>query len=291
MYDKVIFFNHYGNGDLFESTAFIEDLHTLIPAKEYIYSHGKNYKIFKHLNWLQQDREYVSHIDHRVPTMVEDNCFYFNTWIGRDGRYVLPGIGCTLEMLYQMYNDMLAPYGLHLKKSVYEYIPNIPHLESNFIDFEGIIKYVEKVYDKKRVLISNGNVQSSQAYNFNFEPIINKLAKNYPNVVFFVTSPLISEFSNIINTENVTKDLTGCDLHEIGFLANYCDLMIGRCSGPIVFAQHKWKVYHMGHKSLSFTYTYEGSHFILSDHLPMKKLWSPAVDEDEVYYRIVKELE
>ena len=288
MYDKVIFFNHYGNGDLFESTAFIEDLHEIIPSKEYIYSHGKNNKIFQHLKWLNQDDEYVKHVDHRVSTLVENNCLYFNTWIGRDGRYVLPGIGCTVEMLYRMYNDMLAPYNLHLRKSVYEYIPNIPHL-TDVCDFEGIIKYMENIYSKKRVLISNGNVQSSQAFNFDLEPIINRLAENYPDFIFFVTNPLISEFSNIVNTENVTNELSGCDLHAIGFMANYCDLMIGRCSGPIVFAQHKWKVYHMGHKSLSFTYTQEGSHFILSNHLPIKKIWSPATSEEDDYHTIVKE--
>jgi hypothetical protein len=289
MYDKVVFFNHYGNGDLFESTAFIQDVRNIVPAKEYAYSHGKSFKIFKHLDWLQQERETVRWIDHRVPTLVQNNILYFNTWIGRDGRYVLPGIGCTLEMLYQMYNDMLSPYGLHLTKEPYAYIPDIPHLTSSF-NFDPVIKYVEKNESKKMVLISNGNVQSSQAFNFDFDPIVEKLAVNYPDIIFLVTRPMLSEQTNIVNIENVTKVIDGCDLHEIGLLANYCSLMIGRCSGPIVFAQHKWKVFHLGHKSLSFTYTYEGSHFILSDHLPMKKIWSPATETDAVYNKIVEEL-
>jgi len=290
MYDKVIFFNHYGNGDLFESTAFIEELHNLIPAKEYVYSHGKNYKIFAHLKWLKQDREYVTQVDHRVPTMVKDNCFYFNTWIGRDGKYVLPGIGCTLEMLYKMYNDMLEPYGLRLPKEPYAYIPNIPHLTEVF-NYEPVMTFVKDNQEKQMVLISNGNVQSSQAENFKFLPIVLKLAFAFPEKAFILTEPIPDRPRNIHFTSEITKVKDGCDLHEIGLLANYCTLMVGRCSGPIVFAQHKWKVFHYGHKSLSFTYTREGSHFILSDHLPMKKIWSPATTTEDVFNRIVKELE
>jgi hypothetical protein len=289
MYDKVIFFNHFGNGDLFESTAFIEELHETIPAKEYIYSHGKDNRIFNHLPWLVQDKQYVDNLDIRVATKVENNCFYLNTWIGRDGRYVLPGIGCTVEMLHTMYNDMLAPYGIQLKYNPYFYIPVIPHI-TKYYKFQNVLDFVEKKQKKyKLVLISNGNVQSCQADNFNFSPIISRLARNFEDHLFIVTEPIWEKFENVVTTASITK-VSGCDLHEIGLLAVHCPVIIGRCSGPIVFAQHRWKWSYSLHKSISFTYTYEGSHFVRSDTLPMKKIWSPANTVDEVYRKISEEL-
>jgi hypothetical protein len=289
MYDKVIFFNHYGNGDLFESTAFIEELHDTIPAHEYIYSHGKSNRIFNHLPWLVQDKQYVDRLDHRLATKEEDNCFYLNTWIGRDGRYVLPGIGCTVEMLHAMYNDMLRPYGISLKYGPYNYIPTIPHITKAY-NYEPVLDFVEKNQSKfKLVLISNGNVQSCQADNFSFVPIIKRLSTMYEDHLFILTNPMWETFRNVRIASDITK-VQECDLHEIGLLANYCQVIIGRCSGPIVFAQHRWKWQYSNHKSISFTYSYEGSHFVLSDQLPMKKIWSPATSIEDVYNKIAEGL-
>jgi len=64
------------------------------------------------------------------------------------------------------------------------------------------------------------------------------------------------------------------------------ELIIGRCSGPSVFCEHRDNWFDPTKKALSFTFTNENAHFVYSKKLPMKRLWSPVSNPDLVYEKI-----
>lgn len=282
MYDKVVFYNQWGAGDIFESREFVKDIADQMPAKEYYYSHNKSHRILLDLPFLKQENETIRWANMRKATFGQDNNYYINTWIGRDGQYVLPGVGCTIEQLYRMYHDMRVV----LREDTYSYIPTI---DFSYYKTDTINEHIKKYKSNKKILLCNGRVHSVQAANFDFAPVIKKLSETYPNVIFYITEGILdySLPENVFLTSELIGNLE-FDLNEIGYLSTFCNLIIGRCSGPSVFAMHKPNCIDPNKASLGFTYTYQGSHFVLNDGMPMKKYWSPVIYPDEVYTKIVE---
>ncbi len=280
MYDKIVFYNHFGNGDIFESREFVKEIYKTVDAKEYIYSHGKNHRLLLDMPFLEQDSSYVATLSPRDSVVVSDNTMYINTWIGRDSSYVLPGIGCTVEMLCKMYKDM----GFTIRYNPYYYIPRI---DFTYYNTRRIATEMQLARKHKKVLISNGNVQSCQADNFPFEPIINRLAEKYPDVLFYITSAMNYSNSNIIETNSITDcEGLGSDLNEIAYLSTYCDLIVGRSSGPFVFAQNFDNVFDFSKTFLAFTYMYSGGFFLATGKVNFNKLWSDYAEEEQVFKNI-----
>lgn len=272
MYDKLICYCHFGNGDIFESIEFAKEYIEKIPAKEYFYAHGKPKYILENIHPKLQQTEVTDIMDMRKAWFVDNNCLYINMWIGRDGRYVLPGIGCTVEMLYQMHNDILRDMNLQsLEKPVYAYIPSMQTLSEHGYGFNK----------PNQVFISNGPVQSNQAENFDFSQVIQILCENFPEYTFIITSKVEFSYPNLV-------DASTWNLWELAETSTYCKTIIGRSSGPQVFAQNLDNWMDREKACLSFTYERSGSHFVYNDILPMKKYWSPATDPNDVYAKIVE---
>jgi len=284
MYDNLVFYNHFGAGDLFESREFVKEVMRTVPAKEYYYSHQKNTRMFEDIPELK----YIP-LDNRMNVtrscVTMSNDLFFNTWIGRDSNYVLPKIGCVVEKNFQMFNDTLRELSLpQLKGSAYDYIPNPDPLAFNI---KPIDEFVTRTQGAKRVLICNGMVYSLQAENFPFTGIIRAVAEKHPDIIFVITEDISDKPNNVYEVDSIVKSVDGFNLNEISYLAQFCDVIVGRKSGPAVFA-HPLNVWKDGNKkSLSFTYGKEASHFVHSwDAFPLKKYWSPQTSESAVVNEI-----
>lgn len=283
MYDRVIFYNHYGNGDIFESREFVKAWKKLIPAKEYFYAHGKNPRILMDIPEIKY-MEVTSHMDSMRAVWDDLNGnLYVNTWIGRDGRYVLPGIGCTVEKLYLMHNDMLRSCGADsLPGTPKDYIPKIDYsyyILDKIVEFSSSTAGVEKVY------IDNGLVQSSQAENFDFNPIIESIADMYKDRIFICTHYFNSNLPNVKFVRDFAPGV-GFDLNEASFLSLHCNVLIGRNSGPHVFTQVFENVMNRDKKLLSFTYHILGSSFVVNTDVLITKYWSPATKANDIITKI-----
>lgn len=278
MFDKLIFYNHYGNGDLFESREFVRDIKNLVPASTYFYAHGKSERMFEDISWLHY-MEVDSKMDMRSPAKVIDNCLYINTWIGRDSKYVLKQVGCVIEKSYKMFNDILRPYGVQLSKDVYEYLPIVDGFYFNYF----------KPKTTKNILLCNGHVQSNQAKNFDFASVIRSLGTIFPCRTFYITADITDKLKNIIFIDDIIQTKDGFNLNEIACFAQYCDVIIGRKSGPAVFA-HTKDTWNSNKISLSFTYAKTSSHFVLSDHLPLEKRWSPETEHYKILWDCISSI-
>jgi len=215
---------------------------------------------------------------------VDDHVVYINMWIGRDGRYVLPNVGVVVENHYKMHNDMLKSMRLpKLSKEPFYYIPRIDY---HVYVKKGVDNFVESNTKERLILICNGNVHSNQAKNFDFTPVIGKICDTFPEYQFVETQKTELVKENLAYTGDIIGETPGTDLNEISYLSTFCDVSIGRNSGPHVFSQVLDNWVDKYKTNLSFTYAKNSSHFVLSDDLPMKKEWSGAEDTQGVFKKI-----
>lgn len=286
MLESLVFYNWYGNGDLFNSREFVKELMGKIEAKNYIYCHAKHKNVFQDISELGHGKIDENCSNARAFSLV-DNSLYINTWIGRDGRYVLPGIGCTIANNLRMYNDILKAIGLdvRLDQPLVNYIPEI-----NF----GKLPRCKKVYEFTEiglrydgvVLWCTGNVQSSQSDNFSFWPAVEVITEEFPNYVFIVTEEPPQELylnrRNIYYTGDILGTDDGFDLNDIAHLATYAGTIIGRPAGPFVFAQTKEIMLSKDYALLGFSYHKNVLCFAHSFTTPIQKYWSSDTEMDRV---------
>ena len=139
----------------------------------------------------------------------------------------------------------------------------------------------------KIILISTGDVLSGQALNFDFAPIINNLSENFKNILFLTTSKMLDNKDNLIQTGDITEVLP--DLLEISYISKFCDIIVGRASGPYCFTQTYENMIDKNKTFISFCNNeLEGIFF---KECESKKIWSNNFTYDSMYEYIKKELE
>lgn len=233
---EIVFYNHYHNGDVFLSKPFITDIMSQLDTK-YYYAHNNSPKILFDVDCEQFNitTQFPIQQKHRI---VISDVIFINTWIGAYFD-LFPDQGeCNIHFSYKMYeliykllNDNI---GTNLKiKDKAEYYPKISFdkLELSFQD-----EFLEKYKDKKKVLISNGPGYSGQcSYNGNMADMINFLASENTNTIFIATHTFDTIFNNVFFTDTINRR-QDFDLNEISYISTFCDMIIGRSSGPFTFS-------------------------------------------------------
>lgn len=255
--DSITFYNHFHNGDIFHSKAFVVDIMKKLPlGGEYQYLHRLHPNLLQDVDGLlgfpkniegmhEQSKFTKGWID------LQNNVVYVNTWVGcyhQDKNLKFTG-ECTLRFNYSMWEEIYFTLGrfflkdIKLNEDVLSYLPSIDY--SKFA-IDRAVDVLKKEYEA-RVLFCNGSVWSDQCdYSGDMEPIINTLATKYPRVQFFITQ----EFSHELNYINSNVFYTGDifrkspDLNEISYLSTNCDLVVGRNSGPYCFCVTKENVFN-----------------------------------------------
>lgn len=269
---RITFYNHFGAGDIFESREFVKDLMKIIPADEYRYAHGKNPRILLDIPELKYTE--VTGIMEPPKAFVRDNDeLYINTWIGRDGQYVLSGIGCVVEMLHLMYVHMLLMLQIDSGLSRKDALTYIPTIDYKYYNIGPVREWVDRHSNRMNVLVCNGPAQSGQAENFDFTEGISMLSRMFPDINIILTSPANIKENNIYFTSNIINQADGFDLNEISYLSKFCRISVGRNSGPHVFSQVMDNWQDPTKINVSLTRKKEASHFVLSNDLPMRKFW------------------
>lgn len=235
---SICFYNHYHNGDIFCSKAFVQQIMDYIPTT-YYYSHRMNPNILKDM-----DLAYTPLIDslpQKGNITINENVVFINTWIG---SYFDIGIKypneCTLRFLYEaygrVYHAVSQIFGVTIDLQPIEYY--FPLCNYDRLNTLSVDDWISK-NESKKVLISNGPCHSGQCdYNGDMAEIINILAEKRKDVNFIVTQKIPTSHTNIVYTSDITQ-VSGFDLNEISYLSTHCDLIIGRNSGPLCFCSTK----------------------------------------------------
>lgn len=247
---KIVFFNHYHNGDIHYSKEFIKDIIKKYKAISYSYyfdlEHVCDKNIIGDVN-ITHTNKLPNEINHNSQLVLKNDTLYINTWVGQKDYYYVDNFGINLDANYEIYKEIYNKLNIRLENKEF-YIPTI--------DFEryktaSIDEFLENKKKNIKVLISNGITRSAQSNNFDFNETINILSSIYEDVIFILT-----DSSNRLKKNNIfyTSDIINkkCDLNEISYLSNFCDIIVGRASGPYAFAQTKRNLFDVNKTFICF---------------------------------------
>jgi hypothetical protein len=298
---RLTFYNHYGVGDLVESREFVLDWMRLAGVTEAEYAHRSLPRFFEDLPQIRSI-DITPEMDMRQSWDRVHRTMYVNTWIGRDGRYVVnPGVGCTVEGLYRMHNDMLADAGLgQLPRTMAEYIPTIDYSRVNL---GHLHEWLDEHAGMRLVLFCNGKTGSGHAPNFDFGPMLDRIVER-PDTRFIFTdasASVIHDRRDVVFSDELTGRWDRppgaygpCDFNAIGYLSRFCEIIVGRCSGAQMAANVLPNWMDSTKKLVCFTQHRNGACFVLNPDalgLKMKVVWSPAdnaVDAGKVLEEVLK---
>lgn len=230
---KLCFFNFYHNGDLFHSKPFVREVIKYLGKEKVLYAHNKDPRAIEDLG-LQHVRLEGLSDKVKVFRPKDPDILFVNTWIG---SYFDKYTGeCTLnfnmKMWADIYEDINTVFGKKMKLGPVENY--LPYVDYTKYDLANVNMYVDNE-SKRKIMFCNGPALSGQCeYNGNMDYIINPLAERNPDKIFITTHKISTGLENVIYTEDIIKS-DRCDLNEISYLSKYCDLLVGRNSGPFCY--------------------------------------------------------
>lgn len=253
-FGAVVLYNFHANGDLHVSRSYIKQLISLFGTKPIYYQHHNSQRVLADLPNIKQCNLSLPKDFRYSGWGIQDNTLFVNTWYMTNGAKYYRGSGCSIFTLDSAFRQELQ-YAIGLKFSV-PLMHCVPTIDYSYFDVGSIESKLKNLPNpNKLILISNGNVTSKQAKNFDFNPVISNLANKYPNYTYLVTNA-----PKTVNSKNVfyTQDIIGrsdCDLNENAYIARYCKVIIGRSSGAYTFSVANKDLWtHPNRKFIGFVY-------------------------------------
>jgi len=245
---KVIFYNHFHNGDLHYSRGFVNysasEILKQIPNAEFEYRHAQKPDTVSDIPNVKE----ISQPDNIGPPCDDPsqvfihftgNELYINTWICVEGCRYWNGTCMRQEII--KWCDAFKSMEEHLNISMpppTDWITCIPKINYEKYKIDNVDAHMEATNGKyqKRFFVSNGPIYSNQAPDVDFDQIISNIANDNPQCLFYMTQKLGEiNIPNVVYTEDIIKK-DGCDLNENSYLSTFCDVLVGRTSGPSSFA-------------------------------------------------------
>lgn len=231
---NLYFYNYWHNGDIHYSREFVKDIISKTNFDNYFYAHNNKFGLLKDIEKLTEIKfETIGNTELNTLNIFDkNNDVYINTWIGQlKMKYI--GFGINVHSNYMIYKDIYRQLNISMN-DVKTYIPKI---NFDVINKQPIDSFFED--RKKNVLICNGKLCSNQSTPQPFEPFIMDLSEKFSTFNFIFT-----DNTNKIDRENIfyTDDIIGLnttivtDLNEISYLSTFCDVIIGKESGPFAFS-------------------------------------------------------
>lgn len=272
MSNNINLYNHFHNGDIFYSRVLTQAL----GSKFNINYYHSNLSLFEDIEnvseFLYIPNEYNMHNNFIYPNTI-------NTWIGQNGLSYINTItpGCCFENYFNLVKNILNHLNIEIKNPE-DYLPEINFEKLKDIDIvhNKILPLMERY--EKLILISSGPVHSAQAYNFNFYQIMLDICNQNPNVLILSTMDYENMPENFINTSFITKKIP--DLLQISYVSKFCDIIVGRASGPFCFCHTKENLLNPNKTFISICNNeYEGKWFQSSKAL---QKWTNNYDPQSI---------
>jgi|TARA_R100000388_G_scaffold89649_1_gene70532 hypothetical protein len=252
---KIIFYNQYNRGDIHYSRGFVN--HTVNEIKKqrndisFFYAHRALPDVISDISDVTEipqapflpppgTQSYPWSVKDQVSEFQEngEQIVAINAWVG-SADFFRSFCGCcftgNLKLWRRVWKILEDRHDLFVERpeNNNDILPQIDYKKYPLTSV--IDEHIENTNYEKRIFVSNGPVLSGQSHNFNFDPIVEKLAQENPTVAFYMTDTTNLNLPNVFKTRYlIGKD--GCDLNENSYLSRFCDVIVGRGSGPFCFA-------------------------------------------------------
>ena len=243
---NIIFFNNFHNGDLHVSREFVRQICNKLKNKYNIsYAHHYDFSALKDLEITQvKFNTVIKQDDIKRGHFIRGDTLYINTWYGQDEMKFMMNNGTSFSCLCLIFEDLCdARFDFSLSDMNEDISKFFPTINYSYYETENIDKFINSKKNRKRILVSNGDVLSGQALNWPFSPIIEKLAEQYSDIDFILsnkTNGFVPKHNLFASTDIIQKGSN--DLNENSYLSTFCDIIIGRWSGAYTYSmtQHNF---------------------------------------------------
>jgi hypothetical protein len=262
-YTKICFYNRWHNGDVFSGKGYMQDLIRQLPEFTFCHSQMNRAKTMRDLKVTHIPIEQVPVTDGHKVTGGGDT-IYINTWIGaykgqhpfvmlageEHGNY--PSLWRMWMYIYEQL-EWYLDRKLEKTENVVAYIPSTDWTQ---YDIAPASNWLE---GKSRIaLICNGLAQSGQSGIQDMGDIIKNLSQIHPDVSFVCTSRIDTTWfpykDNIFFTDDIFAGVADGDLNEIAFLSTKAELIVGKNSGPFMYAHVKENIWNPNVAFLSLSH-------------------------------------
>lgn len=262
-----IFYNMFRNGDLFVVREFARSTISQLPQFTWHYAHGNHPNSLKDMpcTYISMPHffevcESVGCKHHDIHELIPkykpldagepvrylstSSPLYINTWAGCWHGLKFP-LGCYPNMhelleIWRTIGQIVAQKTgsrLEFTDDVISYFPIV-----NYDVFDAELVLVAKKqfeHFDKTVLVANGRSMSGQSkLDVNvLNQVIIALAKMHPNIAFVLTGDIVVNAPNVFYTNRLFQKQY--DLPEISYLSSFCNVIIGKNSGPFTYAHTK----------------------------------------------------
>jgi len=285
--DRLVFFNHYNNGDCFINREYVRDIISKLDAREVYYAHKNHTSITQDLSVTHislADLPGQVHQGLRIAYDPGSSTMYVNTWVGATvPRYFNWGQHANFVILSRIWQDYYQELNLTVNGDYAEYLPNISF---DSYDLEFVDRWIDLSRSVPVILICNGHQQSGQSRLGDMGIVLKNLAHEFPDRIFLSCHRLDLTESNVFYTDDIFGSSTG-NLPHISYISQHADLIVGKNSGPFTFAHTQTNLNNADKTFLCFSddrtscLTGQGQYWATT-------LFSDAVEDTQVTETIVK---
>ena len=235
----IYFYNTFHIGDVHYSREFVKDMMVKLEDLDYCYLHNNNSLLLKDIDNLSHDNAFVTFNNWQLKTKYpfsyngdvlnvnEDT--YINTWIGQGNMKYIKNKGCNLYTNYDMFGDIYNKLGIEYG-DIEDYNPSI-----NFSNLE--ISDIIKDDGKVKILLCNNMPRTLSFNSIDLTDVAKKLSEEFSDVLFILSNDTDLNRDNVVHLSNLTN--VNFDLNELGKISTYCDIIVGKPSGPFCFTHIK----------------------------------------------------
>jgi hypothetical protein len=284
-YREIAFYNQCNNGDIHVSRELVKYTVKLAraqhPDAKITYYHRNSPRLTVDMPEVEHRplTDMLKEAPPGVSSFQHLDGVYLNTWYAASP--VFGSMFCTLNTLHELFKAHLrAWFGHDIDPDLSKFLPTYDWrlvVGADTVD-RWYLEQRQHEGHRRWVLLCNGQPMSGQtnmppgAFEAAMQPIIDA----HPETLFLVTNEETHRFSgaNVIGTRTIICR-TDCDLPEVAYLSGFCDVIIGRGSGPYSFSLLSENLLSPDKTFVCFTDDRRVADWVyMSDAVKAKILWS-----------------
>jgi hypothetical protein len=233
---RIVFYSFWNNGDVYLTRPMVQYLMKCLPGREYCFAHNCAPDLLADIDGLKYDRSLLAGLPNQIRWVVDPktSTVFINMWVGLSGMYYvfLPQFGGhSLQLVNYCFSEHIRDLFCIDPPPLTDGVPIVNYSRFHIGDIDRFVQADQR----RRVLICNGRVLSKQAENFDFTPIVDRLSHDFPDLLFIPTAAMNLARPNVMQSADIIKK-GAPDLNETGYLSMFCDVIVGRSSGPYTFS-------------------------------------------------------
>ena len=242
--EQIVWVNAANFGDIHVSRELVKYAMARLPHLKFAYCHRNAPELLRDIDGLEHwgpERFDLEGNKKKRSVEIDDKTLALNTWYAVSPLHGIngSGFGMTLNTLVELFKLHLSKFDLKITEPIDTFIPTIDFSKFHTSGVDANLGRYARY--RRRVLFCNGPAMSSQT-NVSDEmmnALLLQLATAHPDVMFFNTTAQFAfeGYKNIRCSATVigTPPWGKCDLNETAYLGSFCDVIVGRCSGPQSF--------------------------------------------------------